>query len=251
MSYQAVEWALYKAPMLLTDKGKPDTTARQVLAVLAEHADTSGRNARPSVLRIRFATGLDERTVERALLRLQRGELIAMTGRTMTGTRRWNLAMKIVRPESEWDDMAAEADAVRTAESERRKARRHRSSCADDEPSEESVRDAESRISGTQSTDVRDAESRRPGRNAPRTISDPPVNRSGSTTPGGAPPPDPSRRPPPPASATEQRKSPTDPLTPAQDQQGDSLPHTRTREHGPPDRPRLADVIPIENWRSA
>lgn len=44
---------------------------------------------------------------------------------------------------------------------------------------------------------------------------------------GGAPPPDPRRRPPPPASATDERKSPSDPLTPAQDQQRNSLPRTR------------------------
>lgn len=66
---------------------------------------------------------------------------------------------------------------------------------------------------------------------------------------GGAPPPDPRRRPPPPASATDQQKSPYEPLTPAQDQQRKSLPHANAR--GTPDPPRLADVIPIDNWRTA
>src|SRR3954462_4995464 len=109
MSYQAVEWALYRAPMLLTDKGKPDTTARQVLAVLAEHANEAGRNAHPSGLRIRFATGLDDRTIERALLRLQASALIAMSGRARTGTRKWNLDLAAVRAEDEWDQMVAAA----------------------------------------------------------------------------------------------------------------------------------------------
>jgi len=44
---------------------------------------------------------------------------------------------------------------------------------------------------------------------------------------GGTLPPDPRRRPPPSASATDEQKSPSDPLTPAQDQQRNSLPHTR------------------------
>lgn len=244
MSVKAVEWALYRAPMLLTDKGKPDTTARQVLAVLAEHADDAGRGARPSVLRIRYATGLDERTIDRALLRLQAGKLIELAGRTVTGCRKWTLALDTVRSESEWDEMVAAADAAREAESARRKDRRHRSSCADSEAPETDVRDAESRISGTQSTGVRDAESRRPGRNAPRTVSEPPTTTRG-TTPGGAPPPDPRRRPPPPASATDERKSPNGPLTPAQDQQRKSRPRAR----GTPDPPRLASVIPIEKFR--
>ena len=64
--------------------------------------------------------------------------------------------------------------------------------------------------------------------------------RSPST--GGAPPPDPRRRPPPPASATYERESPNGPPTPAQDQQGESLPHASARGPAPP---RLADVIPF------
>jgi hypothetical protein len=59
-----------------------------------------------------------------------------------------------------------------------------------------------------------------------------------SPLPGGAPPPDPRRRPPPSASATGEQKSPYEPLTPAQDQQGDSLPQARAA----PDPPSLATV---------
>lgn len=236
MSYQAVEWALYKAPMLLTEKGKPDTTARHVLAVLAEHANESGQNARPSVLRIRFATGLDERTVERALLRLQAGKLIEMAGRTHTGTRKWNLAVDVVRPSAEWDDMVEAAEAEREAESARRKARRHRSSCSDSGDTETHVRDSASRTpgfsvrtSGTQSTDVRDSASGIRDATPPEPP-EPPVIHSANhpgTSPGGAPPPDPRRRPPPSASAFESAGSLAIALTPAQDQRGESLPHAR------------------------
>lgn len=73
----------------------------------------------------------------------------------------------------------------------------------------------------------------------------------GRPSTGGAPPPDPRRRPPPPASANEPQRSLTEPLTPAQDQQGESLPHASPRGHGPPSRPLLADVIPIQSRRTA
>jgi hypothetical protein len=236
VSHQAVAWALYRAPMLFTEKGKPDTTARQVLAVLAEHANEQGRNSHPSVLRIRYATGLDARTVDRALLRLQRGKLIEPTGRTITGTRRWSLALATLRPEAEWDEMVEVAEAEREQESERRKARRHRSSSGDSGSPESDVRDAESRMpglsvrtSGTQSTGVRDAESGIRDAVPPEPPEPPEIHPANhpSTTPGDAPPPDPRRRPPPSASATDEQKSPNGPLTPAQDQQRNSLPRTR------------------------
>lgn len=55
-------------------------------------------------------------------------------------------------------------------------------------------------------------------------------------------------RPPTSSSATSERNSLTDPLTPAQDQQGESLPHASARG---PSAPRLADVIPIDSRRTA
>lgn len=133
VSWQAQKWAHYSSPTLLTEKGKPDTVANHVLTVLAEHADEAGRNAYPSVLRIRFATRLDERTIDRVLRRLRHAGLIELAGRTHEGTRIWNLNMNLTRPESEWDDMVAEADKTRERESAARNDRRHRSSCADSE----------------------------------------------------------------------------------------------------------------------
>jgi hypothetical protein len=256
MSFQAVQWALYKAPMLLTEKGKPDATARQVLSVLAEHANEQGRNSHPSVLRIRYATGLDARTVERALLRLQRGKQIESTGRTITGTRRWSLALDNVRPESEWDEMVDAAEAERERESERRKARRHRSSSGDSEPSETNVRDAESRTpglsvrtSGTQSADIRDSASGIRDGTPPEPPEPPEIhtaNHPGTTT-GGAPPPDPRRPHSPSAPGTDEQNSLTCPLTPAQDQQLNSLPHARP----PNPAEHVAPVVELSTWRAS
>jgi hypothetical protein len=79
----------------------------------------------------------------------------------------------------------------------------------------------------------------------------PPTNshRAGELRPttGGAPPPDPRRPQAPSAPGNDEQKSPAGPLTPAQDQQGESLP--RTRAHGPPRRPVLAPVIPLDSRR--
>lgn len=60
---------------------------------------------------------------------------------------------------------------------------------------------------------------------------------------GGAPPPDPRRHPPPSASANESQRSPSEPLTPAQDQQRNSLPRA------PADS--LAVVYSLESRRPA
>lgn len=258
MSWQAVEWALYQAPMLLTDKGKPDTTARQVLAVLASHANELGRNSHPSVLRISYATGFDPRTVERALIRLQAGKLIEPCGRVITGARRWTLPLHTVRPESEWDEMVAASEVEKEMESERRKARRHRSSSGESGGPEANVRDAESRTpglsvrtSGTQSADIRDAESGIRDA-APPEPPEPPKNRPGnrpSTTTGGAPPPDPWRPHSPSARGTDESNSLTDAPTPAQDQQGESLPHANAR--GPCPGENLAAVVDIRTWRAS
>lgn len=63
---------------------------------------------------------------------------------------------------------------------------------------------------------------------------------------GGAPPPDPSRRPPPSASATDENKSPYEPLTPAQDQQRNSLPRTRAPSEPEPVVGQLYDFLTRE-----
>lgn len=80
MSHQAVKWAMDDAPMLITAKGKPDTTARHVLQVLAEWAHADGTHSYPSKLKIQYRTGYDEGTVRKALRRLEAAGLIVRTG---------------------------------------------------------------------------------------------------------------------------------------------------------------------------
>lgn len=123
MSKEAVKWAMDDAPMLLTSKGKPDSTARHVLQALAEHAHKDGTNAYPSVLRLRYRTGFDRRTVQRALRRLEEAGLITPDG-SVHGCTRWTLAMKAQRPASDWEALEADEEAERAAVAER--VRRHR-----------------------------------------------------------------------------------------------------------------------------
>lgn len=119
MSVEAVSWALYDAPMLLTPKGKPDTTARFVLVVFAEHADKNGRNTFPGPARVKFATGLDVRTVERVVRRLEDGKLLERDGFTAGGAVRWRVNMDLQRPLSDWEAIEAAAAAERVAVAER------------------------------------------------------------------------------------------------------------------------------------
>ncbi|MFB6873715.1 helix-turn-helix domain-containing protein [Streptomyces sp. NPDC056323] len=103
-----------------TEKGKPDTTGRHVLQVLAEHAQPDGSNSHPSVLRIRYRTGYDRTTVQRALRRLEAAKLIAKDG-MREGRTRWQLSMHMVRPESDWTDLEREEDDFRAAAAERKR----------------------------------------------------------------------------------------------------------------------------------
>ncbi|WP_081655932.1 helix-turn-helix domain-containing protein [Amycolatopsis vancoresmycina] len=171
MSYKAVAWALYEAPMLLTEKGKPDTTARLVLVAMAEAAHEDGTNAYPSPLRIHWATGLDERTVSRAIARLERAGLIQQDGTVRSGTKRWTLTIGLRRTDS-WEDCQAAAEKVRRVESDRRQARRVRALSGTKNPGQlalgspsESPTDRDRETSET--TYVRDAESRRPALRVP------------------------------------------------------------------------------------
>ncbi|MFF3310530.1 helix-turn-helix domain-containing protein [Streptomyces sp. NPDC002952] len=126
MSTEAVSWAMDDAPMLRTDKGRPDSTARHVLQVLAEHARPDGSNSHPSILRIQYRTGYDERTVQRALRRLEAGGLIKQHG-TVNGRKKWRLQMRLQRPEFDWAELEAEAeDGKRQAAERQRKARQKR-----------------------------------------------------------------------------------------------------------------------------
>jgi DNA-binding transcriptional ArsR family regulator len=126
VSTEAVTWAMDHAPMLRTEKGKPDTTARHVLQVLAEHASPAGTDAHPSVLRIQYRTGYDRATVQRALRRLEKGGLIAKDG-TRESRTRWKLALELRRPITDWSDLEREEDVFRAAAAERKRRSRAKS----------------------------------------------------------------------------------------------------------------------------
>ncbi len=113
-------WAMDDAPMLRTDKGRPDSTARHVLQVLAEHARPDGSNSHPSNLRIQYRTGYDERTIQRALRRLETGGLIKRQG-AVQGRTKWKLQMHLRRPEFDWAELEDEAEAARQQAAERQR----------------------------------------------------------------------------------------------------------------------------------
>lgn len=192
MSVEAVSWALYDAPMLLTPAGKPDTTARFVLTVFAEHADKNGRNTFPGPARVKFATGLDVRTVERVVRRLEDGKLLERDGMTAVGAVRWRVNMDLHRPISDWEEIEAAAAAERVAVAGR--VRKHRARREPEAP----VTDAGSVTDGGAVTDpasvtrdhVTDSECVRNGFEV-RYVTDaapgePPLEPPGTTTGGHA-----------------------------------------------------------------
>ncbi|MGR7002778.1 helix-turn-helix domain-containing protein [Yinghuangia aomiensis] len=184
MSHEAVTWAMDHAPMLRTEKGKPDTTARHVLQVLAEHAHKDGTGARPSVLRIQYRSGYDERTVQRALRRLEDGELIEADGIAANGCVSYKLHLLTRRPESDWAELEEQKERERAAAAERKRKSRANAvtspeyvtvtdaECVTDEV----VTDAESGRHALQMRDTADVTHSASGRhalNAPRTVIEP------------------------------------------------------------------------------
>jgi hypothetical protein len=172
------------APMPRTDKGKPDTTARHVLQTLAEHANKTGGNAHPSVLRIQYRTGYDRTTVQRALRRLEKAALIKRDG-TKEGRTRWQLAMKLHRPATDWKDLEREEEADRLAAADRKRRSRakavtHSESVTVTDSEGVTVTDAESvtePMSRTQSPAVTDFKSGRHALNAALTTNQPSDNQ--------------------------------------------------------------------------
>jgi len=174
--------------MLRTDKGKPDTTARHVLQVLAEHAHKDGSNARPSVLRIQYRTGYDRRTVQRALRRLEAAKLIAARG-VVNGCTSYTLDLTLRRPAADWKALEAEEEELRQATAAR--VRKHREKRRVTHSSDVTVTHSDDVTDGdvTHSDDVRNAfevrdvthsASVRNALNAARTINEPPVEPPGT-----------------------------------------------------------------------
>lgn len=204
MSHEAVTWAMDNAPMLRTEKDKPDTTARHVLQVLAEHADKHGRNARPSVPKIQHRTGFERRTVQRALRRLEEAGLIKATGRHQDVTV-YALALHLQRPASDWTDLLEEEARDKEAAKERqRRARARRAAVTEsntvtvthsDDVTDGGVTDSDDVSHAVEVRDVTHSESVCHALNAAVTVSEPstePPNAFGdgrrpTTGSGGAP----------------------------------------------------------------
>ncbi|RSS57510.1 helix-turn-helix domain-containing protein [Streptomyces sp. WAC01280] len=161
------------APMLLTEKGKPDTTARSVLQVLAEFARADGANAHPSVLRIQYRTGYDRRTVQRALRRLETARLIVNAG-TVHDCVNWTLRMALRRPATDWDDLKAAEEAERAAAARRQRKARAKRVTQSDAVTGSGVTDSASARHVVGERDVTDSAAARHGLSAARTVSDPP-----------------------------------------------------------------------------
>lgn len=126
MSHQAVTWAMDEAPMLKTDNGKPDTTARAVLVARAERADEDGKNSHASVVDVIWRTGFDERTVQRAEGRLEKAGLLVRDGFHRSGTVRWNLDMTKRRDPAERAEIEAAIERRKADNAKRERDRRGR-----------------------------------------------------------------------------------------------------------------------------
>jgi hypothetical protein len=110
VSWQLVQWAMSMSPMLTTERGKNDTTARFVLVSLAEKARGEEPRAWPSITTLRYMTGLDREVIRRALRRLADGGLITDVGRRGEGVVCWQLNTDRVRPETDLKAIEAEVD---------------------------------------------------------------------------------------------------------------------------------------------
>jgi len=127
----------------------------------------------------------------------------------------------------EEDEYRSLVDGLSDANYGGEKARRLRSPIASADPTESEDTSALNRVSAER-RDLRSLSASSALSQGERPPSNITLQERAPST-GDAPSPDPWRRPPPPASATDERESPSDPLTPAQDQQRNSLPHEAER----------------------
>lgn len=181
------------APMLLTSKDKPDTTARHILQALAEHAHKDGTSAFPTLRRLRYRTGYDRSTVQRALRRLEDAKLIVATGVTEYGVTIYRLSLDHHRPASDMAQLEAEDAAFREAAAERKR-RSRAGSVTHSAPvtvtHTESVTDAD--VTGTESVshalkvrDVTHSASVRHTHSAALTSNEPSLEPSANPRPNG------------------------------------------------------------------
>lgn len=195
MSYEAVKWAMDDAPMLLTPAGKPDSTARYVLAARAERASADGTDTHAAITDVMWRTGYDERTVRRAERRLEAAGLMVPAGMTHWGTPRWNLDMSKVRTAEERAAFEAAYEAEKLAEAARKRVFRATKKAAPEGPPadvEESARPDSNSGRPDSKSGRPDANSAASGRSAPLTTLEPPGNHPEPPS-GGTLPPDPLR----------------------------------------------------------
>jgi hypothetical protein len=179
--------------MLRTEAGKPDAIARFVLVAHAERADKEGRDSHPGPAALIEATGLDERTIDRAEKRLEAAGLIKRDGVSRVGTTRWNLNLSMERGDDGVYSPRSRIERRRLADAERQRRRRERLQTGLAASEERPVTDGESVMSRTLNPDVTDSASGCHGRNAPQTTLRTTLEPSVGTTPGGTLPPDPLR----------------------------------------------------------
>jgi hypothetical protein len=232
MSYQAMRWAMYDAPMLLLPSGKPDVTARLVLLVRAERASEDGRDTYAAHDEIRLATGCDIRTIQRAERRLEEAGLMVRDGFSRYGTPRWHLDLKQTATSAYKALADAAAARRRASDAERKRRQREREKGAGDAQSIDghvrdkiTVTDSAPVTSRTLNPDVTDSVTGCHGLNATRTTLRTTPEPPQGTALGGTLPPSPLRPPSPSAPGTYSHTSLAESLTQAQDQLSDPLPH--------------------------
>lgn len=214
---------------------------------VGSYADTDGTSVKAGIARLSTDCEMGYSTARRYLAWMRKAGLIELArfgnGKKATRSDEYRLTIQPhtekalnALTQAEYGDLVQD---IRKNNSDSEKDRRVRSTALTQEVSAVARESAEP-TALTQRTERSNHLLRSP-------MSELPPKEQRSPLTGGAPPPGPRRRPPPSASATDERESPYEPLTPAQDQQRNSLPHARP----PNPAEQLADVIPIENWRSA
>lgn len=118
MSGRAFQWALNEAPMLTTERGHKDTTARFVLVALADKAHGDPPVSYVSVPVLGVITGFDRTVIQRALDRLSVAGLIAVAGKRGK-TIVWRLDMSQTRGTSVLEEVNGSVELERGRARER------------------------------------------------------------------------------------------------------------------------------------
>lgn len=140
--------------MLRTKAGNKDSTARFTLVAIAEHADKSSPpRSHPSLALLRFETGLDMKTLQRAQKRLADAGLIKQVGVRGNGVVEWELSTDLMRPESDREEIDAEVQEHRERDRRRKQSARSSGTLGPDAAAVSGTENPDgSALSGTEST---------------------------------------------------------------------------------------------------